>query len=155
MDLNEAKIQKLLFCEYAPGSLVVPNCHFRNGRWEMDVFRVTPAGLSYEYEIKMNKADFRNELKHKKMKHRYMDVSPHMFANYYSFVCPTDVIPLEDVFDDRYGLFYVNGYYIRCIRKPKKLHDGRVEQKYHWALAKKLMFKYFNHADKYCVRRKQ
>jgi len=152
MEYTEAKIQKHIFCEFSASSLIVPNCYFRSSRYEMDVFRVTPAGLSYEYEIKLTTADFNNELKHKKMKHRYMDVAPYMSPNYYSFVCPEDVIKIEDIWDDRYGLYVMNGYYLRCIRKPKKLHDTRIEQKYYWKLAKKLMFKYFNHADKFCVR---
>ena len=122
----------------------------------MDVLVVTLPGLAYEYEIKLTQTDFKNELKHKERKHKFMcnnRARPGtVWPNYFSFVCPPDIIAVEDIWDERYGLFYVDGYYLKPIRKPKKLHDVRVEKGYHWALAKKLMFKYFNHADKFQVR---
>lgn len=152
MELTEAKIQKLIFTTFADRAIVVPNCHYQNCRWECDVLVVTPAGLTYEYEIKLNCADLKAERKHKVVKHRYMDTNIYA-ANYYSFVCPADVITLKDVWDDRYGLFYADGYYLKPIRKPTKINDYRVDEKYYRRLAKKLMFKYFNHADKFQVRK--
>jgi len=159
MEYNEAKLQKLLFCEFAGRSIVVPNAHFRNSRWEMDALVITKAGYSYEYEIKCTKADFKNEFKKKATKHRYMEAgfSKRYHANYYSILCPEELITIEDVeeLNPKYGLWWANRYWMKCQKKPVKLHDETISDKYYRALCVKLMYKIFNHCDKYTVRQKQ
>lgn len=158
--MNEARIQKLLFEKHCATGLVVPNAYFRNHWWEMDVLVVTKAGLAYEYEIKCTHADFLNEMKNKSWKHtskgqRYIT---RYKPNYYYFICPEGVIKKKEVVDtfgNTYGLIYiVKEFHLKTVIKAKKIHDERVMPSEHMDLARKMMYKLFNHSDKYRIRKK-
>jgi len=153
---TEATLQKLVFREYAKTSIVVPNAYFRNSRWEMDTLVVTKAGFTHEFEIKTTKADFMNELKSKKYKHKYMSGGwggTRYFPNYYSILCPEDIVTLEDVdlLSGQYGLFHANKYWMRAVRRPKRLHSEKIGPEDYRKLCIKLMYKVFNHCDKYRI----
>ena len=158
MKHTEARIQKLFFEKFCKSALVVPNLYFRNSRFESDIVVIQKTGLSYEYEIKCSKADFRSEFttRSKMLKHKY--ISPYSIGrhrpNFYSFVSPPDIIALEDIKIDEYGLFHItDGFYIKKIRRPKRLHDNRVTSDEYYNLARKMMYKLFTHSDKFKIRK--
>lgn len=50
---------------YAKGTeldLIIPNFYL-NSPFEMDVCKITKAGIVYEYEIKISRSDFKNDFK--------------------------------------------------------------------------------------------
>lgn len=152
MKNTEGSIQKLLFERHCGASVVVPNAFFRSSRWEMDVLVVTKAGMSYEYEIKLNHADFLNERKNKAAKHRWMmkNTNKGIYANYYYFVCPEGVIEREELWDPHYGLIYVKrGFTLFMIKRAKRIHDMPFPDRDYRGLARKMMYKLFNHSDRY------
>ena len=152
---NEARIQKIIFERFGKRALVVPNLYFRNCQYESDAVVIMKSGLSYEYEIKCSRADYLNEFKKRSkiMKHRY----PNKFRpNYFYFVCPTGLIRPEELTIDDYGLIYIkDGFHMNTIRKAKKLHDHRLTEKEYYGLARKMMFKLFNHSDRWRIRQAQ
>lgn len=68
-ELTEAKIQKHLNRFFANGSVryLLDNLYVFN--WESDKLMEMRSGLIYEYEIKISRADFKNDFKHKPLKH--------------------------------------------------------------------------------------
>jgi hypothetical protein len=70
--MNAKQIQNRLFFDFGSSSeLMIPN--YTPRRWfECDLFRVTKAGFSEEYEIKMSIADFRVDAKKGPTKHERM-----------------------------------------------------------------------------------
>jgi len=154
---KEARIQKIIFEQYAKRALVVPNIYFRNYRYEADVIVFMKSGLTYEFEIKCSRADFRNEFKKrsKVRKHKYTGLKnlSHMRPNYYYFVSPENIIRPEELLIDDYGLIHItDGFYMKEIKKAKKLHDHRVSPDEYYGLARKMMYKLFNHSDRWKIR---
>jgi hypothetical protein len=158
MKQTEARIQKLIFEEYGKRALVVPNLYFRNSRFESDVVVIMKSGLSYEFEIKCSKADFRNEAKsfNKIQKHRYTGLAAERYrTNYFYYICPEDLIRPDELLIPDYGLAYVNGFRMRMVKKAKKLHDNRVGSDEYYGLARKMMYKLFNHSNRWKIRKAQ
>lgn len=159
MKQTEARIQKLIFEEYGKRALVVPNLYFRNCPYESDAVVIMKSGLSYEYEIKCSRADFKREFKdtNKIMKHRHTSgrAAERYRPNYFYYICPEDLIRPDELLIDGYGLAYVNGYYIKTIKKAKKIHDNRVTESEYYGLARKMMFKLFNHSNRWKIRKAQ
>lgn len=65
--LNEQSIQRRLNSFFASHKYMVDNLYVFE--WESDKLIWTKAGYIYEFEIKISRADFRNDFKHKKEKH--------------------------------------------------------------------------------------
>lgn len=89
--------------------IIIPN--FFLGNYEMDLFRLTPAGLITEYEIKVSRADYKADFckeragcssKHARMTERTCD------CNRFYFVVPKKMIRPEDV-PSYAGLLYYKG----------------------------------------------
>ena len=78
--------------------IIIPN--FYLGRYEMDVFRLTPAGLVTEYEIKTSrsdfKADFLKECPGTHTKHDLM-MEKQSSCNRFYFVVPKKIVQLHEV----------------------------------------------------------
>lgn len=78
--------------------IIIPN--FYLGRYEMDVFRLTPAGLITEYEIKTSrsdfKADFLKECPGTHSKHDLM-MEKQSSCNRFYFVVPKKIVQLHEV----------------------------------------------------------
>ena len=65
--LNEQSIQRRLNSFFASDKYTVDNLYVFE--WESDKLIWTRAGYIYEFEIKISRADFKNDFKHKKEKH--------------------------------------------------------------------------------------
>lgn len=157
MKYTESRIQKIIFENYCNRALVIPNIYFRNYRYEADILVIMNSGLTYEFEIKCSKADFRNEFKErsKVAKHKYRNPSnlEQVRPNYYSFVSPENIIRPEELLIPEYGLIHItDGYFMKTTKKAKKLHDGRIKPSEFYGLARKMSYKLFNHADKWKIR---
>ena len=98
---------------------ISPNATLPSG--EADLLSVTKAGFVYEHEIKISRADFKNDFKHKEEKHVWMrdakklkgECLRHVFSNqrwlrntkavplhcpnYFIYVCPKDLIAVKEV----------------------------------------------------------
>lgn len=65
--------------------------------YENDVCRITKAGVWYEYEIKLSRSDFLREKTRKSHKVKTLEENPERGPNYYYFVCPKELIRLEEI----------------------------------------------------------
>jgi len=102
-------------------------CSFIYG-WESDYWAMTQDGETREYEIKTSRSDY---LKDKlKDKHQRTEEG----ANYFYYVCPTDLIKKEEV-DKKYGLIYVSEYgAVEVVKRPLKLHPNLYNDWYKMAI---------------------
>lgn len=147
--MDEATIQKAYFHKYLSSSLLIaPNIYFGSWRWECDIVRLMPSMYWHEVEVKVSRADYQAEFKSKATKHK--DYIGHgRGPNYYSFAVPSGLIQPEEV-SRCYGLLYCaedkwGHNRITVIRKPVRLHSGKVGPKVITKIARSLMFKFFNY----------
>lgn len=91
---------------------------------EMDVMSVSKAGIVFEFEVKVSRSDFLADKK--KRKHTFFDpVVPEQTPNYFSYVCPKDLISISEV-QWYAGLYWIceNGQ-ILIMKNPKRLHTQK------------------------------
>lgn len=153
--MDEKFIKFALFQEFSPTNILIPNVYWY-GRNESDILRITKSYYVHEYEVKTSRQDFLNEkrkrgkqLKHKAYMHEGTVYNELRKPNYFSFVCPEDLISEEDVnsINIHYGLFYVMPQYygVSKIKAPKRLHPKKFDPKNFEAMSRRLMFKLFTH----------
>lgn len=104
--------------------------------WEADILIIDRAGLSHEIEIKLSKADFKNDFKkhfthprtgEKFLKHDKICCGDYV-CNYFSFLLPMGLVPHSEI-PDHCGIieFYhdvddwVTHFY--QVRSPRKIHE--------------------------------
>jgi hypothetical protein len=49
--------------------------------WESDSLAITKSKYAYEFEIKISRADFKNDFKHKKVKHQMLEGTYQLFGD--------------------------------------------------------------------------
>lgn len=103
--------------------------------WESDYWVLSARGQTKEFEIKCSFADFKKDAK--KDKHKECTG-----ANFFYYVCPDGVIPIDEV-PSKYGLMYVyDERYAAIVKRPRKLHDNKFEN---WRLlAVKMYYRWHN-----------
>ncbi len=98
---------------------IAPNVTMPSG--EMDLISISKSGFVYEHEIKISRADFKADFKHKEEKHVWMqdakklkgecvrhieyqkrwgrnpNAAPLHCANYFIYVCPENLIKVEEI----------------------------------------------------------
>lgn len=105
-------------------------------QWEADYWAMDQKGVTREYEIKISRSDYRKDVL--KDKHKWMGEKG---PNYFYYVCPTDLIKIEEV-DNRYGLIYVSEHgYCKIVKRPLKLHPRLFDNWKH--LAVKMYWKWW------------
>lgn len=122
---SEAGIQRLLYWEYVSGSqLIVPN--FTSAAWwEADLWRLTRAGYSDEFEIKLSRSDYRADAR-KLGKHRQLSEGSLRGPNRFWFVSPDNIIQMDDL-PEWAGLLHVEpSQRVVCIRRAPQLHKQKV-----------------------------
>jgi hypothetical protein len=95
--------------------------------WESDLLFLTKSDYFYEFEIKVSRADFKNDFK-KVNKHEVLkDSNNHRKPNYFIYAVPEGLIRVEEV-PEYAGLYYImkNGYYKR-IKDAPQLHKTKVD----------------------------
>lgn len=91
------------------------------GMSELDVMSISKSGVMYGFEIKISRSDFLRE----KSKEKYKSIPrPENTPNYFSFVCPKDLIKPHEI-DNSYGLYYYQEGVIHEITSPQKQHNHK------------------------------
>lgn len=132
---TEKKIQdklKLHFLSQATKKYEITNLYVFN--WESDYIAITRSGIFHEIEIKISRADFKNDFKNKENKHMILE-SPKLFMtapkpaslpNYFYYAVPEGLIKEEEI-PDYAGLIYVQPWGIHIVKDAKKLHDEKLD----------------------------
>lgn len=90
--------------------------------WECDLFSVTKSGYTNEYEIKVSRADYKNDFK-KGSKHYFIENGKR--TNKFWFVVPKDLIHVDEI--PKYaGLIYIDRSCIYVIKNAPLLHKRRL-----------------------------
>jgi hypothetical protein len=84
--------------------------------WEHDVISVSKSGYVYEYEVKVSYSDFKADAKKRRKAEFYAQAI--YCPNYMYYVCPENLIPLQEI--PKYaGLMYVvNGELVTIKKAP-------------------------------------
>ncbi len=129
------------------------------GYSEMDVSKITSTDYIYEYELKISRTDFLKEVKNfnenidrrKYMKHKFMKLvndsckiktkskKTYKISNKYYFVCPKDLIKVEEILDYQ-GLIYFDDINktFEIIKEATFLHKNKIDDKTKFRLLKTL-----------------
>lgn len=98
---------------------VMNNLHVYN--WESDYLAVTKSWYTYEIEVKISEADYKQDFK--KEKHKLLSKGLNC-PNYFYFACPTNVI--QEV-PDYAGLIYVQGKSLIVVKTAPILHKVKFD----------------------------
>ena len=98
--------------------------------WESDCLLLTRSGYWYEFEVKISKADFKNDFKNKKEKHSILSSEEETKKpNFFYYVVPEDLIAPDDV-PEYAGLIYIKrGRGLRTVKKAPTLHKVKNDPK--------------------------
>ena len=100
--------------------------------WESDLWIMTKSDITYEFEIKISKADFKNDFKHKTEKHALLEnKNNHLIKpNYFYYAVPENLIKVEDV-PEYAGLIYLTDIYpyFEIVKQAPKLTDSKHNEK--------------------------
>lgn len=130
--------------------VVIPN--FYIGIYEMDVFRLTPSEMIYEYEIKISRSDFFNDFKKQwagKTKHSLMETGKSA-CNKFFFVVPEGLVSKAEVPKYAGLIYYTNSRMFRIEKTAPVLHKDKSKTDkdlYRW-LCNKLAFRETQHKIK-------
>lgn len=134
--------------QHKRGKICITN-YSGNGLSEADVLVVSKTHYLSEFEIKTSlsdfKADFKKAIKHKRLQgeeHKKYNrewvlkyVGTTGVPNYFSYVCIKDLIDVSLI--PKYaGLYYVDGETLVCIKKPPRIHNLKVTDKFYMSLLK-------------------
>lgn len=112
--------------------ITIPNIFI--GAYEMDMMCIKQSGYTYEYEIKVSRADYMNDFKkcsQGKLKHDQLSHGE-LAANRFFFVVPEGLIKLEEV-PAYCGLMYWyenatnHDAMFKIIRNAKMLHKNKFD----------------------------
>ena len=116
---TEDTIQKVLRYGFlSPNSIKYVMENLTVYKWESDTLLVTKSGYAYEIEIKISRADFKNDFKHKEKKHLFLEGKGMKDAlgteyddrwrpNYFYYAVPEGLISPDEV-PDYAGLIYIH-----------------------------------------------
>jgi len=90
---------------------------------EMDIMSISKSDLLYEFEVKVSRADFKADFKKRKWE-KYTTPITRLTPNYFSYVCPTNMIELVEI-PEYAGLYYFQDGNIEEVRKPKMIHKSK------------------------------
>lgn len=101
IDSNRVLVGLMSFVTNTVGEITVPNYYI--GAWECDLYKISLKGFDSEYEIKLSKADFKNDFDKKRSYYRSGDVSKHEIikegkrVNRFYFVMPDGLVDLKEI----------------------------------------------------------
>lgn len=127
-----------LTCDHN-GCICLPNFYLHN--CECDIMLIMPSGISSEFEVKLTKADFKNDAK--KQIHHFRVHSGNKLeyvlqgglTNYFYYILPEELIPiLENDIPSKFGICYLekgkyvnNDYYsFHYHRQATQLHKNKI-----------------------------
>ena len=102
--------------------------------WESDYLAITQSMIAYEIEIKVSRADFKDDIENKRDKHLLLegnDTSGKFnrdsgMPNYFYYAVPDGLVQPEEV-PDYAGLIYVKIYGVTIVKEAKKLTDEKFD----------------------------
>ena len=123
--------------------------------WESDYLIITQSMLAYEIEIKVSRADFKNDLKKKTDKHLLLEGGGKLgrfnkesgMPNYFYYAVPDGLIQPEEV-PEYAGLIYVKVYGVTIVKEAKKLTDEKFDPE-KMKLTDKFYYNMWNWKDKF------
>lgn len=151
MRFSEYDLQVIIIRNnYTSNNLTIPNISSCCG--EMDVLKLTRAGYTTEYEIKVTRADFTKDRK-KVMKHccyraiYETEREPvEGVPNYFIYVVPQQLNLVAADVPDYAGLYSMSeNRYLTAIKPPPKLHRQKFRQYWIEKIARSLNAKYLYH----------
>lgn len=114
--------------------------------YEADVLMVTNAGMTYEYEIKTSRADFKKDFS-KVSKHKLYGNGKKTLPkyakypgkpNHFYYVCVENLIKPSEI-PTYAGLIYITPEgFVHYIKKAPKLHGHKVTDKMIWSMCRTL-----------------
>lgn len=119
--MNTKDIQKLI-CkeEVLKGNLPCENISAPLIVGEQDVLSILKSGYVSEFEVKVSRSDFKADFKKYKWKF-YNPIIEHRISNYFSYVCPNELIKVSEI-QDFAGLIYAHENHLEVIKRPKIIH---------------------------------
>jgi hypothetical protein len=116
-------ISKTVLSYYRVADIAIPNYYFN---WfECDVLRITKSGYSYEYEIKISRSDFFNDVKKESFgRHKHTGIKDGSRTNFFFFVVPEGLIKSDEC-PDYAGLIYFKNGRLEIIKMAKRLHKDK------------------------------
>jgi hypothetical protein len=127
MILTEKTIQESLKNQISQPRFSLKNLYVFG--WESDLLLLTNSGYWYEYEIKISRADFKNDFKHKSNKHvnSLSNTECTHKPNYFNYVVPENMITVDEV-PEYAGLIYINEYgRAQTMKVAPKLHKLKID----------------------------
>lgn len=119
-------------------------CNMYVFTWESDVLILTKSHYWYEIEIKVSRADFKNDLKHKFQKHNTLsDADATDKPNYFYYAVPEGLISPEEV-PTYAGLIYMHGSRPEIVKLPQKLHNEKMRTD---RIGFTLLSKFYHHME--------
>lgn len=104
---TERRIQNLIYYEFYKSLLLIPNVKLF--AWESDVLGISKKGEITEFEIKLTREDFLRDFEKSKHKQFLNPPKTRRMPSRFYFVCPSEVIRLEEV-PDYAGLIWVDSF---------------------------------------------
>lgn len=156
IEWTEKKIQDMLRLRFfTPNAKKYEMMNLFVYGWESDYLAITQSMLAYEVEIKVSRADFKNDIIHKKDKHllfengdivgRFPKGSP--MPNYFYYAVPDGLIGTDEI-PDYAGLLYLGHYGLKYEKEAKKLTDEKFDP-VKMKLTDKFYYNMWNWRDKY------
>lgn len=121
--MTEQSIQRLLFLRHRSAQFVLPN-YTPPGWYECDLFVLSAAGYSIEYEIKLTKSDFMAEKK-KRLKHEHLSYRDAGVPTRFFYVVPDGLVLIREV-PDYAGLVYIDRGSMVFVRPAPRLSKDKV-----------------------------
>jgi len=127
MSLTKEIQQAVCKQEIEKGNIVSENFNYMFAG-EMDVISYKKSGYINEYETKISRGDYKADAAKKKW-HSYINKQYQYLPNYFSYVCPTNMIKVEELIYDWMGLYYfcAETKKITEVKKPKIIHKEKKE----------------------------
>lgn len=114
--------------------------------WESDFLLKTKSGYWYEVEVKISRADFKNDRKHKSDKYDILEGRKEgLRPNYFSYCVPKELLDsVRDLIPDYAGISVVDGYgNVWLMRPPEPLHKEKLSDEA-LGLLEKFYYNYSN-----------
>lgn len=123
--------------------------------WESDYLCITQSMIAYEIEIKVSRADFKNDVKHKADKHLLFEGGDKLgkfnkndgMPNYFYYAVPHGLITAEEV-PEYAGLIYVERWGVSTVKEARKLTNEKFDPE-KMKLADKFYYNMWNWRDKF------
>lgn len=109
--------------------------------WESDYFCINKEGYSFEIEVKISKADFRNDIKKEKHKLFEQNLNKRLIPNRFYYAVPKGLIEEKDV--PKYaGLIIVDGSHAIIQKRAPFIHKNKYD--FRKILCDKFYFQWLN-----------